>query len=171
MRSTSGFVSRTGVPHCRKEIKRPPEVFYDCVVCPPGISERTLKTGRGTGSFQWRVRLPSKGSRNRCKAWKFNHIKIISKSYRNHIEIIRSIITKSYRKHIKKWICAFFMILIWFWYDFDMVSIWFCYDFDMTNLMIFLWFWGVSIFLIWFRYDFFMILECLRISDMILLWC
>ena len=56
--------------------------------------------------------------------------------------------------------------LIWFWYDFLMVLeslrflIWFWYDFLMVleSLrfldMIFLWFWGASVFLIWFRYCF-----------------
>ena len=35
-----------------------------------------------------------------------------------------------------------------------MISIWFRYDFDMTNFVIFVWFWGASIFWIWFRYVF-----------------
>ena len=147
-------------PTVQKLIKRPPEVFYDCVVCPPRISERNLKTGRGTGSFQWRVRLPSNGAPDRCKAWKFNHIKIISKSYRNHKINRNKIVTKSYKK-MK--LCIFYdfdMISIWFRYDFVMIWIWqilwfvygfgvlrfFGYDFDM----IFLWFWSAFEFLIWF---------------------
>ena len=154
-------------PTLQKQNQRPPEVFYDCVVCPPGISERNLKTGRGTGSFQWRVRLPSKGSPDKCKAWKFNHIKIISKSYRNHKINRNEIVTKSYKKMKMCLFYDFDMILIWFRYDFDMISLWFWYD----RFCDFLWVWGASIFLIWFRYDFFMILECLWISDMILLWC
>ena len=43
-----------------------------------------------------------------------------------------------------------------------MISIWFWYDFDMPKIMIFLWFWSLSVFLIWFWYDFLMVLESLR---------
>ena len=51
-----------------------------------------------------------------------------------------------------------------------MISIWFWYDFDMPKIMIFLWFWSLSVFLIWFWYDFLMVLESLRFLDMIFLW-
>ena len=75
------------------------------------------------------------------------------------------------------WFWSLSVFLIWFWYDFLMVLeslrfflIWFSYGFGVPPFswydflmvleclrfldMIFLWFWGASVFLIWFRYCF-----------------
>ena len=90
-------------PTLQKLIKRLPEVFYDRLVCPPGISERSLKTGRGTGSSsggrEFHQKVPETGAKLENST--------ISKSYQNHIEIIKSIITKSQRNHLKMTMCFF----------------------------------------------------------------
>ena len=121
-------------------------------MCPPRISEPNLETGRhwlipvaGATSIK---RFPKQVQSMKIQPYQ-NHIKIISKSYRNHKINHNKIISKSYKKMN---MCLF--------YDFDMILIWFRYGFDM----ILLWFWYDK------SYDFFMVLGCLYFCDMISIW-
>ena len=71
-------------PTVQKLIKRPPEVFYDCVVCPQEFQSATLKLAEAlahsSGGCDFHQKVPERQVQSLKIQPYQNHIEIISKS-------------------------------------------------------------------------------------------